>query len=151
MQCANRYPPEWKIGCHDPSIAAAFVDHLQLIRLALSERGVDYRVAAVSENLDLGKITVPGLPLPGLPFMINGADAVLIVVDRDVNLTRSDVAVSNVALCANSSWDGCHYRTLASVDALVVMIPVKRSFSAIDANVNDRVYRIINTHLEVKN
>ncbi len=150
LQCVDFYPPEWEIGCHDPAIARAFVDQLQLTREALDELGADYRVAAIAENLDLSAITVPGMPFPGLPFNINGADAFLIALDRDVILSRRDVAVSKVVLCGTPSADGCNYQTLASVAVLGVEIPIRRSFVIVDAAVRERVYRIVNTHLEVK-
>jgi len=72
-------------GCSDPSIASAFVDYLQLTVNALDGT---YQEVATVVNLN-----IPG---PGIPFKINGADAVLSVVDRDVILARSDIEATPV-------------------------------------------------------
>ncbi len=97
-------------GCSDPSIAAAFVDYLQLTVDALDGT---YQAVASVVNLN-----IPGnLPIPGIPFQINGADAVLSVVDRDVILARSDIEAipvdytvfQGVGVCLKSSGDGCNY------------------------------------------
>ena len=66
------------------SHSPAFVDYLQLTVNALDDT---YQAVATVVNLN-----IPGnLPIPGIPFKINGADAVLSVVDRDVILARSDI------------------------------------------------------------
>ena len=158
LSCVDLAIPEPGSGCDDPSIANAFVDHLQLTLEALNQNGVDYIPAAIVKNLDLGKVTVPNLPLSGIPFNINGSDAMLIATDRDVILSRQDVEVTVVdwsvyktgGLCIKPSMDGCNYQIVASADTPVGPLAIERGFVAVDAKIRGKGYRIVNTHLEVK-
>ncbi|MDO9422739.1 MAG: hypothetical protein Q7T40_00910 [Methylobacter sp.] len=144
--------PQPEFGCDDPSIANAFDDHLDLTlaalnntREVLSKKGINYEVAATVKNLDAV-----------IPFNINGKDAYLVAVDRDVILARRDVEIAKVdwsayqslGLCAKPSVDGCHYQVVVSVESLG--IDIERGFVAVDATIGNRVYRIVNTHFEVK-
>lgn len=151
LKCIDLDPrPEF--GCDDPSIANAFDDHLDLTLAALNntpevrrKKGISYEVAATVKNLDAV-----------IPFNINGKDVYLVAVDRDVILARRDVQVAKVdwsayqslGLCAKPSIDGCNYQVVASVESLG--IDIERGFVAVDATIGNRVYRIVNTHFEVK-
>jgi endonuclease/exonuclease/phosphatase family metal-dependent hydrolase len=134
-------------GCDDPSIAKAFVDNLPLTLDALSKHGVTYLPAAIVKNFDL----------PGIPFNINGSAAFLFAVDRDVLLSREDVAVTKVdwsvygvpGLCPKPSLDGCNYQTVTSATTPFGPLAIERGFVAVDATVGNRVYRIFNTHFEI--
>ncbi|WP_305907006.1 hypothetical protein Q9L42_018115 [Methylomarinum sp. Ch1-1] len=156
--CVDLDAPEPGRGCDDSSIANAFVDHLQLTLAELHNNGANYQAAAVVNNLDLGKVAVPGLPLSGIPFNVNGANALLIAVDRDVILARQDVQASAVdwsayqayGLCAKPSADGCNYQVVASAETPAGTLAVERGFVAVDAVIGNKDYRIFNTHLEVK-
>ncbi|MDO9167571.1 MAG: hypothetical protein Q7U18_00525 [Methylobacter sp.] len=159
--------PRPEFGCDDPSIANAFVDHLDLTLAALNntpevrrKKGISYEVAATVKNLDLEKVTVPGLPFSGIPFCIKCLNAIpnaiLVAVDRDVILARRDVQVAKVdwsayesfGLCTKPSVDGCNYQVVAAVDSLGIAI--ERGFVAVDVTMGNKVYRIVNTHFEVK-
>lgn len=141
-------------GCEDPLIANAFHDYLDLTLAELNKKKQKYKKAALVKNLDLGAITVPGAPAPGLPFVINGVNAFLTAIDRDVILVRADVDASPVAfsdaLCPTRSEDGCTYQVTPSTDTPIGPLSVPRGFVGIDATVSGSDYRIINTHLEVK-
>jgi len=132
-------------GCNDPSIAKAFVNHLPLTLDALSQHGVTYEEAASVKNFDL----------PGIPFNINGLPARLFAVDRDVLLSREDVAIVDWSaygvpgLCPKPSEDGCNYQTVTSADTPFGTLVIERGFVAVDATVGKRMYRIFNTHLEI--
>ena len=131
-------------GCDDPSIRAAFNDHLELTRAALGNAYVD--VAQVT-NLNLQSFG----PYPGIPFEINGAPAFLRVMDRDVIFARSDVAPGVVPVdfdCApRVSDDGCNYEVVLD---LPLIGRVERGYVAVDVTVNGRVYRFVNAHLETR-
>jgi hypothetical protein len=86
------------VGCSDPSIAAAFSDHLQL---TLGDLHGTYVEAAKVVNFSL----------PAIPFVINGVPAQLSFVDRDVILAREDVDATPVnfqslGVCSKPSADG---------------------------------------------
>lgn len=161
--------PRPEFGCDDPSIANAFVDHLDLTLVALNntpevrrKKGISYEVAAIVKNLDLAKVTVPGLPFSGIPFCIKCLNAIpnaiLVAVDRDVILARRDVQVAKVdwsddeslGLCTKPSVDGCNYQVVASSNTPAGPLAIERGFVAVDATIGNKVYRIVNTHFEVK-
>jgi len=156
LHCLDLAPAAPGQGCDDPSIAKAFVDYLELTRSALNEKGVMYKVAATVINLDLNKVILPNLP-PGIPFIIHGHPAILVAVDRDVLLSREDVAVTPVnwsaygtpGLCPKPSREGCNFQTVASADTPIGPLALERGFVAVDARIGNRMYRIFNTHLEI--
>jgi len=130
-------------GCSDPSIAAAFTDHLQDTLDALNGAYVL-------------KATVVDLNVPGVPFSINGQSAAVSVLDRDVILARADVeatpvnyaAFQNLGICLKPSADGCNYSFVLSATTPLGPITVERGYVAVDATVGDQAYRLVNTHLD---
>jgi len=148
-------------GCAVPSFSNAFNDHLQLTLDELAELDEIYVDVAIIENLN---ITLPVfLDADDVP------DILVTVLDRDVVLARDDVQAAAVpfsAICgvelpngtklpgvpgANNS-PGCNYENIAKVDtSLGVPIEVQRGFVGVDAIIGDKVYRFVNTHLEVRN
>ncbi|MGB3050307.1 MAG: hypothetical protein WBB42_04880 [Polyangiales bacterium] len=143
-------------GCAEPSFSNAFNDHLDLTLTELAELDETYVDVAIIENLN---ITLP-------VFLDNDEfpDILVTVLDRDVVLARADVQAAPVpfsAICgqgplpgvpgANGS-PGCNYENIAEVDtSLGVPVKVQRGFVGVDAIVGGKVYRFVNTHLEVKN
>jgi hypothetical protein len=142
-------------GCAEPSFANAFNDHLDLTLMALADLDEVYMDKATIENLNIQ-----------LPVFLDGdefPDLVVTVLDRDVILARDDVQAAAVPfnlICgqgplpgvpgANDSH-GCNYTTIARVDSLAGPIEVQRGFVGVDAIVGDKIYRFVNTHLEVQN
>ena len=130
----------------------AFNDHLTLTMQALQAQGANYTVAAQVENLVLPP---PGFPFPGLPVYLDAdetPDMFVGVIDRDVILARNDVAASVTSFpCQRPSLDGCNFDTVAQAMTLIGPINIERGFVGVDATVNGRSYRIVNTHLEVQN
>lgn len=148
-------PPIPDAGCGDPSIAGAFVDHLDYTLGALQALGTTYQAAAVVNNLDLARLVPPGLP--GLPFIINGVPAFLLALDRDVILARDGVVATPVSfeglaptICVYPSEQGCNYQIVASGNSPVGPVSILRGFVGVDTTVNGQDYRIVNTHLEVR-
>ena len=145
------------MGCNDPEIAGAFVDQLQETLSALKAQGVNYKAVASVKNLDVSVVQLPDLPA-GIPFYINKFPVVLKTIDRDVILVRSDInarAVNFKKVCpAKISLDGCNYQqvVIANIPGLVesIKLPIERGFVAADIKVGDKNYRVVNTHLELR-
>lgn len=130
---------------------AAFNDHLSATLSALADHGANYYVAATVQNLT---IPSPGFPFPGLPVFLGFSpvpELFVTVIDRDVILARDDVITSPVPfICARSSIDGCNYDIVAVAMTLAGPIKQERGFVGVDATVNGKTYRFVNTHLEVQ-
>lgn len=154
FHCVDLGPATAGAGCSEPSIAGAFNDHLSKTLTAISAAGETYHAIAMVENLDLRDIAVGDLPA-GVPFTINGAPALLIALDRDVVLARGDLVkaggVAPAAIpCARPSAQGCNYQVFLEAETPVgAKLKVERGFVAVDATIDDKDYRFVNTHLEV--
>jgi endonuclease/exonuclease/phosphatase family metal-dependent hydrolase len=138
-----------------------FVDHLAETRNALEAAGLHYVVAGSITHLD---VTVP-LDINGdtIPELVR-------VVDRDVILVKAGLPFTTLAgdapagLCgvlvsvpslpdlqSTPFEDGCTYTVVAVVgDSPVGPIVVNRGFLGVDVKVAGKTYRVVNTHLEVK-
>ena len=126
-----------------------FVDYLETLLAALKAHGLDYRVVAIVNNINLTFSFALFQP---------GKDEVIQVLDRDVILARGDVTTRVAHFpCMmrypdHASADGCNYGTLLP---LVLPKPfpqssVFRGFVGVDAVVDGETYRFVTTHLEVR-
>ena len=134
FSCANT--EEGAGACADPAIAGAFNDYLDLTLTALEG---EYEAVAIVENFAVENI----------PFILPGYPAALLtLIDRDVILARSDIETDKVDFgCAGFvSVDGCNYQAALPAGPFTVL----RGYVGIDATIGDDEYRIVNTHLEVK-
>lgn len=123
-------------GCDDPLIKDAFTDHLQDTAEALREK---YVVAGKVTNLKVGPI----------PFLVNGAPALLSIADRDAILVRAGLDAQTVKFDCRRSDDGCNYVTRPPDLVLGgITIAFERGFLAVDVMVKGWQYRVFNTHLE---
>ena len=146
------------------NVGPPFVDHLEATLNALAALGLHYVVAGTVEHLD---VTVP-LDVDGDTF----TDLVR-VLDRDVILVKAGLAFATLdgnyldgGLCgvpipnpapvlpatlqSTPSQDGCTYTVVAEVNSPVGVITVKRGFLGVDVRVAGKMYRVVNTHLEVR-
>ncbi len=133
-------------GCDDPSIRGAFFDHLEGTLNALNELNETYVAAAMVTNFQL---------TPGIPVSINGFPVLVGVEDRDVILARSGIDATHVdftAFCSKPPSDqGCNYKDiLPTLNTPFGPINVERGFVAVNATVDGKAYRFVNTHLEEK-
>jgi hypothetical protein len=130
-------------ACSDPSIKGAFVDHLALTLSALKG---GYKAAA----------TVINFNVPQLPFDLYGlgVPAILTFIDRDVILTRASLTASVVdfgSACINPVQDGCNYvAVLGPIPTPYGNVFFERGYVGVDVTVAGTDYRVVNTHLEVK-
>lgn len=150
FMCMDLGKPTPGEGCDDPSISGAFNDHLALTLQELGHLHKTYVVGASVQNLDIS------LPVD---TDLNGAfDILVTVVDRDVILARGDIAgsvtpVPYSAFCARPSADGgpgCNYTLVAMANTALGPIAIERGWVGVDATVNGKDYRFVNTHLEVQ-
>ena len=134
-------PPAPGIGCDDPEIRAAFIDHL-----------ADTYAALEGKYVIAGKVT--DTDVAAVPFVINGIPAFVSLADRDAILVRAGLAASWVdfgalGACLKPSDQGCNYLTAPPpLLTPVGSIALERGFLAVDVTVKGQVYRVFNTHLE---
>jgi endonuclease/exonuclease/phosphatase family metal-dependent hydrolase len=131
-------------ACSDPSIKGAFVDHLSLTLSALNDR---YQAAAAVVNFN-----VPEIPFD--PYG-TGVPALLSFVDRDVILIRTDLTASAVDYSSTCTkpvlQDGCNYfAALGPITTPYGDAYIERGYVGVDVTVKGKNYRVVNTHLEVK-
>jgi hypothetical protein len=122
--------------CANPAIAGAFSNYLDLTLAALHGA---YAAAATVVNLD---VVVPVyVDASSYPILLS-------VVDRDVILKRAGTAAAPVDFgCIGfESGNGCNYQVALPAGPFVV----RRGYVGIDTNLDGADYRIVNTHLEVK-
>lgn len=127
-------PGDFLVGNPVPADTVLF-DYLDILVGALADRGLHYEVAAVVENADVELPFLSGFD-GGVPTFDD-----VRLIDRDVILARSDVATSD-PLARN-------YAASFKVPFGGSVIDLRRGFVAVDAEVQGRSYRFVNTHLEV--
>ena len=128
-------------GCSYQAIAGAFNDHLTGTLDALHGT---YVAKAIVRNLYVT-----------LPIQTPVGGALVTVTDRDVILVRKDLAGNaSVApygvFCSHPSVDGCNYDLVATTSIAGNELRIERGFVGIDLTVGGVAYRVVNTHLEVR-
>lgn len=108
------------------------LDFLPIFLDALRAQGLEYRAVSVSPNLD---VEVPMFD-PGSPTLIS-----------DIRLTDFDVVLAHLGVRTENPVSA-NYAVNLSADLAGAPIVFLRGFSAVDATVNGRRIRFINTHLE---
>jgi endonuclease/exonuclease/phosphatase family metal-dependent hydrolase len=151
FRCSDLTPALPNQGCNNPSIKGAFVDFLEELLAALNAQGEGYRAVSRVQNLDLAALSESGFP-SGIHFDINGAEAILNGVDRGVILVRNDVparAVNFRPVCPGRvSINGCIYDLLLTTPTPFGTLTIPHGYSGADVRVGQKIYRIVNTHLE---
>jgi len=123
-------PGDAALGGVVPAETVVF-DYLEILRAALSARGLDYRVAGKIQNVDVE------LPMIVDPETFACDDIRL--TDFDVVLARGDVETSNVT--------ASNY--MATLPLPSLGIEIRRGYVAVDAVIARRgSYRFASTHLE---
>lgn len=132
LQEVYRYTIDGQLG------AAPYRDQLLDTLDALDALGAAYTAVASVQNTYLP-----------IDVDFNGDTKKVEATDRDVILVRNDLLAGARVVsfpCAHPSQEGCNYQ----VEADAGNITIKRGFVGVDVTVEGRTYRIVNTHLEVR-
>lgn len=123
---------------YDPTTDAAdvYADYLQILLDTLAARGLNYEVAALVEDADV-EMPAINLGLLDCPYPVFDVR----LTDHDVTLRRSDVEVT-LSISAN-------YQANFPVPTPAGPIVFKRGYNIVDADIQGRTYRFVNTHFEV--
>ena len=117
-------------------------DFLQILQTELAERGLDYRVAAVSHNADIGPA-----PLIAPAFgCLNVGDCAVTLQDRDVILVNNDTP----GLDVRGSATGRYVNQELFQPPVGDPVSFARGWAYIDAALNGTRFRFATTHLEVE-
>jgi endonuclease/exonuclease/phosphatase family metal-dependent hydrolase len=120
------------------------LDFLNILQAQLAARGLNYVVAGTAENATIGPV-----PLVAPPFGcgLTATDCVVSLHDRDVILVNADVDGLTVASASSG-----HFNAQATVLLPGASAPLSfdRGWVAIDADLDGKQFRFVNTHLEVE-
>src|SRR3954451_2849615 len=132
---------KWTATNLAPSSTEPSYDFLAILQAALSARKLDYTVASVSNNANIGPIPLPGpgAPLPSPTFLLT-------FQDRDVILVRNakDVSYTNP--------QSGNFATQLVVPSPVGGQPLSfnRGWASIDAVVGKQAFHFVDSHLETE-
>jgi endonuclease/exonuclease/phosphatase family metal-dependent hydrolase len=117
-------------------------DFLAILQADLASRGLDYSVAAVSDNADIGPapLALPGCFEPPETFTCS-----VRLQDRDVILVNDDTP----GLTWSNPKSG-RYATQEIVNSPVGSLSFDRGWASIDARLKQQPFRFVTTHLETE-
>jgi endonuclease/exonuclease/phosphatase family metal-dependent hydrolase len=117
-------------------------DFLAILQSDLASRGLDYSVAAVANNADIGPapLALPGCVQPGPVITCS-----VRLQDRDVILVNDDTP----GLKWSNPQSG-HYTAQEVVNSPVGALSFDRGWARIDATLNRQPFRFVTTHLETE-
>ena len=123
-------------------------DFLAILQAELAERGLDYRVAGVSENADIGPapLVSPGFGCQPPASAGSVPDCVVTLQDRDVILVNRDTRHLRVL----RSRSGDYVAQEAITPPGGTPVSFARGWVYIDALFKGKKFRFVNTHLEVE-
>ncbi len=117
-------------------------DFLEILTAALAERGLDYEVAGVVQNADIGPAP---LVAPALGCAVSATECVVTLQDRDVILVNHDTR--------GLHWWGARSGRYAAQQSFTPPIGTPVSFArgwvTVEASYRGERFRVANTHLEV--
>ena len=130
-------------GANPPSF-----DFLAILQTALASRGLDYRVAVVSQNADIGPapLVAPGFGC-GAPTSPTTPKCVVTLQDRDVILVNGDT--SGLAVRGTSAGEFAAQQEFQPPGA-TSPVSFARGWAAVDASYRGTAFRFVTTHLEVE-
>jgi endonuclease/exonuclease/phosphatase family metal-dependent hydrolase len=133
-------PPE---DCPPEDCPRSF-DFLDILTDELEERGLDYRVAAVSENASIGPVP---LVIPNSPCTTvePAPSCVVTLQDRDVILVNADTPGLKVL----NSRTGDYAAQVVPDVPIGAPASFARGWAYVDGRFKGKKFRFVNTHLEV--
>lgn len=123
-------PGDFLIGNPVPA-TTPLMDWRTILMNALDARGLHYSIVAQTMNMDI--------ELPMVNFTTGGLDDVRLT-DYDVILVRDDVTWKDP--------DGGNFAAVLPLDVGPVSIPKPSGWAAVDVRLDQRWYRVFNTHPE---
>lgn len=123
-------------------------DFLAILQAALDARGLDYEVASVAENADIGPapLVAPGFGCAGPTSASWVPDCVVSLQDRDVILVNEETENLHVRASDSGTYLAQEVLTLpGGTEASFA-----RGWTYVDATYRGRRFRFANTHLEVE-
>ena len=137
---------KWIAQRTGPGAALPSYDFLQILQDELAERGLDYSVAAVSQNADIGPAPLVAPPLGCAAPTTATPPCVVTLQDRDVILVNDDTRALHVRRSDTGDYEA------QEVLAPPVGTPVSfaRGWALIDGKFKGRNFRFVTTHLEVE-
>ena len=126
IQRFSTFPP-------DPASFVEQLDFLNILLNALAAEGLDYQLADSIQDANVYVPMFTGIDPQGNPILHT-----VRLLDADAILVRGDVEFSNVIKD--------NYIARLNIPAFGISIP--RGYVSIEATVNQKTYRFINTHLE---
>ena len=128
----------WRVGApFDPAPAETIaVDQLQLLMVALNERGLHYAPIAIQTNLDA---ELPAVFGPTVAFDVRFTDRVVILARTDLNISQFKL---------ESTGTGTFTTLLPVQTATIGTVTIQRGWASADVKLRGKQYRFITTHLE---
>lgn len=127
------------IECEGNCVGIPSIDHLNITLGLLNSAETNYKIAGKVDNFNI-KVPV------SLSNTSLTPDFFLSIIDSDVILARNGINTSTVDFnCGElfKSAQGCNYQNQ--------FLGVKRGYVGVDATIDKNSYRVVNTHLEIKN
>ena len=121
-------------------------DFLEILQDELYERGLEYSVAAVSDNADIGPAPLVAPAYGCAPPTTAVPDCVVTLQDRDVILVNDDTPRLRVLRSASGDYTAQEVLHPPGGDP----VSFGRGWAYIDAKYQGRKFRFVNTHLEVE-
>jgi endonuclease/exonuclease/phosphatase family metal-dependent hydrolase len=141
LQEVSRWIAGSTVGGPDPRS----YDFLTTLTAELAERGLDYRVEAVSENASIGPVPLL-LPDAGCPILATGPSCVVTLQDRDVILVNDDTPRLRVHRSRTGQYAAQAVLTLPGG----ATTSFARGWASVDGTFEGKKFRFVNTHLEVE-
>ncbi len=117
-------------------------DFLQILVAELEERGLDYEVAAVVQNADIGPVP---LVAPQLGCGVTAEDCVVSLKDRDVILVNEDTPGLRWSRARSGRYDAQQMFTPPGSPP----VSFARGWVRVKVKYRGERFRFVNTHLEV--
>lgn len=131
------------LGPNPPS-----TDFLAILQANLAARGLDYRVAAVSQNADIGPapLVAPAFKCRAPTSAAWVPDCVVTLQDRDVILVNAETP--GLVLLGSSTGDYVAQEVLTP--PIGTPVSFARGWAYVDGTFEGKKFRFVNTHLEVE-
>jgi hypothetical protein len=135
-----------------PDAKEVLFDYLELLLNALTNRGLQYEVVeealAFESDFEFPSWDLVMDPVLGCIPALGAMPTDIRAEDRDAILVKSGVSYNN-GIAANYDNDNLLPFTIPTGTDTDVKIIVVRGFGATDITYQGRIYRVVNTHLEV--